>query len=231
MEIATKIYKSQLVQDILGTDQAILRKLVDPSWSVLDLGCGSDPPLLRVMNPKMYYGVDVFKPSIDALRQRCVSRQQLHYEFDVRNLNSVYFAENRFDVVVCVDVIEHLSKENGLKLIDNAKYWASKYVYISTPNGYLRQDPYDSNFFQEHLSGWTKEELEHLGFQRIWGGGGLKVLRKREMQPDAWSHISGSSLRYRPRFLWSVISGFSQMFFKRVPSWSYQIHAIHSKRV
>jgi 2-polyprenyl-3-methyl-5-hydroxy-6-metoxy-1,4-benzoquinol methylase len=117
------------VQDGLGTDQANLRKLVDPSWSVLDLGCGSDPPLLRVMKPKMYYGVDGFKPSIDAVRQRCESQQLFHYEFDVQNLDSVQFDENRFDVVVCVDLIEHLnlaSDDCQLSAL-NLKYFKNLY--------------------------------------------------------------------------------------------------------
>ncbi len=203
---------------------------MDKRWSVLDLGCGSNPPLLRAMHPRMYYGVDAYKPSIDAVIHRCESHQLFHYKFEVGNLDSVHFAENEFDVVVCVDVIEHLSKDNGLKLIESAKHWASKFVYISTPNGFLRQDPYDSNSFQEHLSGWSIKEFDSLGFEPIRGGGGLKILRKREMQPDAWSHVSGSSLRWKPKFFWSVLSGFSQVIFNRVPSWSYQIHAIYKKR-
>ena len=229
MLLLNKIYDWHIVQCFLGTDRSNLRRLVDQNWSVLDLGCGSKPPVLLAIRPKAYFGIDVFKPSIDSARLYCISENLEHYQFEVRNLESAQFDENQFDIVILIDVIEHLPKEIGIKLIENAKNWASRRVYISTPNGFLKQDPYDSNSFQEHLSGWTVNEFKSLGFTNIRGGGGLKLLRKREMQPDQWSHVSGASLRWGPRLLWALVSAMSQVIFKRIPSWSYQIVAVFEK--
>ncbi len=224
-----KFYNLRLVQACLGTDQSNLGKLVEQTWSVLDLGCGSNPPILRVLHPKSYFGVDGFEPSVESVRQYCLSQNLEHYEFTVQSLESVQFEENQFDVVLLIDVIEHLPKEIGEALLEDAKGWASRLIYVSTPNGFLRQDPYDSNAFQEHLSGWTINDFKSRGFESIRGGGGLRVLRKQEMQPDQWSHVSGASLRWRPRFFWAILSGLSQMIFKRLPSWSYQIIAVYAK--
>ena len=229
MLVLNNIYESRFVQWSLGTDRSNLRELVGKQWSVLDLGCGSRPPVLLALHPEAYFGIDGFKPSIDAVRQYCINENLEHYQFEVQNIELVHFNEDQFDIVILIDVIEHLSKESGLKLLESAKYWASRCVYVSTPNGFLKQDPYDSNSFQEHLSGWTVNEFRSLGFTTIKGGGGLKMLRKREMQPDQWSHASGASLRWKPRLLWALISALSQVIFKRVPTWSYQLVAVFEK--
>lgn len=219
------IYSSWVVQNLLHTDVANLKLKIDPNWRVLDVGCGSDPPLLRAVQPRAYVGVDAYGPSIDLLRARPEFGNVFDHTSHVAEIQSLEFPDRFFDAVVIVDVIEHLSKEDGITLLRRAARWANECVYISTPNGFLRQDPYDSNFYQEHLSGWTVDELVELGFTTILGGGGLRCLRKKEMQPDQWSHVSGSSMRWRPYKLWSIISALSQLIVYRYPRACYQLHA------
>lgn len=220
------MYSSWTVQRLLHTDEANLKINIDPNWRVLDVGCGSDPPLLRVMQPRAYVGVDAYRPSIDLLRLRPGYEMVFDRASHIAEIQSLEFQDDSFDAVVIVDVIEHLSKADGTSLLQQAACWASKCVYISTPNGFLRQDPYDSNFYQEHLSGWTVDELGALGFTTILGGGGPRFLRKKEMQPDQWSHVSGSSMRWQPYKLWSIISALSQLVIYRYPRACYQLHAI-----
>ena len=225
MSILLKVYNLSFIQKLLHTDEANLAKIVDKSWSVLDLGCGSNPPVLRMMEPKRYLGVDAFEKSILDARKTVSMKGLKNCSFEVMELLSLNFADRQFDVVLCIDVIEHLRKEDGIKLLENAKSWAAKGLYVSTPNGYLRQDPYDSNHYQEHLSGWSVTDFHEMGFGKVIGGGGLKFFRKSEMQPDQWEHVSGSSMKWKPVSLWSFIANALQIFTYKIPRSSYQLHA------
>ena len=74
-------------------------------------------------------------------------------------------------------MIEHLEKSDGFKLIQIMESIAKKKVIIFTPNGFLRQEGvFDSNPWQEHVSGWEINEMEKLGFT-VKGHGGHKTLR------------------------------------------------------
>ena len=72
------------------------------------------------------------------------------------NAESLPFQPKSFDTVLVLQLIEHLTRENGLKLIADAEKIARKKVILATPVGFLKYD--------FHLSGWEPEELEKLGY-------------------------------------------------------------------
>lgn len=74
------------------------------------------------------------------------------------------------------DVIEHVDQEAGEQLIRSMERIARSKVVIFTPNGFLPQRPYESNPFQEHLSGWTADEMRSRGY-RVAGINGWRPLR------------------------------------------------------
>lgn len=67
-----------------------------------------------------------------------------------------------FDLVLLLDVIEHLPREDGLR----ALAWCRRHgpVILATPNGFMEQD---GALYDEHLSGWTVADIEALGAQRV----------------------------------------------------------------
>lgn len=81
------------------------------------------------------------------------------------------FGEHSFDVVMACELIEHLDKEDGPKLLRRLEKVARRLVIGTTPNGFLEQDPaktphepWAKNPYQKHLSGWTAPELVELGY-------------------------------------------------------------------
>ena len=62
---------------------------------------------------------------------------------------------NSFDVVIAFDLIEHLSKEDGYRLVYEMERIARRICVIFTPNGHVWQPPRPDNSFDAHLSGWT----------------------------------------------------------------------------
>lgn len=138
--------------------------------SVLDLGCGKGSFLKKFKGKKV--GVEIFKPYM----KESVSKKTHNY-YIIGNVCDVEFKSKAFDVVVAAQVLEHMNNEEGLKLFEKMKRWAKEKVIISLPNGFSGQDRADNNVFQEHVSGWDYEKLKSLGL-RVYGTGGLKILRK-----------------------------------------------------
>jgi len=74
-------------------------------------------------------------------------KKQIHNEYILADLRKLEFKPKSFDAILCLEVIEHLTKEEGHDLIKKMEKWARKKIIITTPNGY------DCNPFQTHKSG------------------------------------------------------------------------------
>lgn len=87
-------------------------------------------------------------------------KEFVFFPFDVR---TVQIAPKSYDVCLCSDGIEHLTKEEGLKLLDNMEQWSFLPI-IFTPLGEQRLVP-GSTDPDDHKSGWTPEEFEARGWE------------------------------------------------------------------
>jgi hypothetical protein len=71
-----------------------------------------------------------------------------------------------YDLVVMVDVFEHLDKEAGKELINDVMQRADHFI-ISVPATWSAQGAAYGNEYEVHKSQWSYEEFEVLGFKRI----------------------------------------------------------------
>lgn len=142
--------------------------------SVLDIGCGSDS-VLRYTDKKAFsIGIDAFLPSLIKSRAK-----QIHSDYIFTDIRKFCLKKKSFDIILLHEVIEHLTREEGVTLIKKLVRIAKKKIILSTPNGFFYQDEYDSNPFQKHKSGWTIEDLKIIGFTNFKGVGGLKKFRRK----------------------------------------------------
>lgn len=185
-----------------------VRRLLLDCEKVLDVGCGNNSPL-QYLGLQNLVGVDGYKPAVDsALKTGCYSRVELG---DIRELGTA-FPREQFDACVALDVIEHLSKDDGFKLLRSMEGIARKRVILLTPNGFLPQHRIEDGDLQEHLSGWEASEVEGLGF-RVLGLLGPKSMRGEFHR-----------IKRRPRFLWASLSLIAQtLHTRRNPSSSAAI--------
>lgn len=89
-------------------------------------------------------------------------------------LNSI--GDDAFDIVIAIDLIEHLDKSDGYKLLYEMDRVSRRLSIIFTPNGFVWQPPSINNPLNAHISGWRPNELSSLGWTRNYGFGGLKFL-------------------------------------------------------
>jgi SAM-dependent methyltransferase len=141
--------------------------------SILDIGCGYGQPMNEINKRKKIFsvGIDKFIPTIKSCKNKGI-----HNIYMLNDINFLPFRQKSFDVIFCLDVIEHLSKKNGLILIKELNKIARKQVIISTPVGFLyllrghKENPNDI-----HYSGWIPAEFDAMGFN-VRGISGLKYI-------------------------------------------------------
>ena len=187
-----------------------LKKELAGCEKVLDLGCGSNSPI-KYCKISYSVGVENFNPYLLNSKNK-----KIHSEYIKKDVREVDFAPKSFDAVILLDVIEHLSKEDGLGLIKKMEKWARKKIIISTPNGFLSQEvDIDGNGLSKHVSGWGIPEFKKLGFKKIFGISGFKIFRGDNMDK-----------KLRPAILWRVVSDFTQgMAYKR-PEAAFGLFAV-----
>lgn len=106
------------------------------------------------------HGIEIYKPYYEhALRlgyyDRLTNQDALKpwlYSFDF------------FDISIAQQTIEHMSHGDGLKLLANMEKHTKGRVILCTPNGYTESSSLDGNENNNHLSGWTPEDFEELGY-------------------------------------------------------------------
>ena len=144
--------------------------------SVLDAGCGRGivGALVRIYRePNRVVGIDAYDPYLQFCRRTGMYDQLI--EHDLRKA-PLPFKSNEFDLATSLEVIEHLPKADGVRLLEELER-VSRIVIVSTPNRFFKQDPYDDNPFQSHVSRWKVGDFVRRGYS-VYGAGGLLILGK-----------------------------------------------------
>ena len=208
------IYKNKVFERLLHTSVYCLKKALEDCDSVLDLGCGPSSPL-KNCNVKYAVGVDGFLPSIQASKG-----EKIHADYVYSDIKCLNFAPASFDAVILIEVLEHLPRVDGESLIREAESWAKRKVIISTPNGFFPQTEMDGNVYFKHLSGWIIKEMTSRGYE-AHGLAGLKILRNES--EGCLDHGLLSSIKFRPKILWLLVSEIFQLITYSVPSLSFEV--------
>lgn len=194
-----------------------LKTLIDNeiqnNWTILDAGCGRDSPLKHIKNGSYKVGLDFYEPYIVQSKAK-----RIHNDYVIGDVKEMPFKDKSFDVAVSIEVLEHLDKDDGLKMIKEMERVAKRKIILTTPNGFLATygGPKD-NPREKHLSGWTYDELKKLGF-KIYGLNGLKML---------WTVRYGQAIiRTRLPILSDLIVDISEFFAHYHPLLAFQFFLV-----
>jgi len=147
-----------------------------PLESLIDVGCGRGivGALVRIYrNVTRLVGVDIFPPYIDFCKK--FNLYDKIYPMDLRQ-TPLPFKNHEFEVATCIEVVEHLHKEYGEKLLDELQRIADT-IIVSTPSHYFKQPKHhvDRNPFQTHVSKWAISDFRKRGYEVI-GVGNLTII-------------------------------------------------------
>lgn len=179
--------------------------------SILDVGCGSNSMVRLLSKNKYCVGVDAHKKSLDESKSKDIHDEYI--ECDILGISELY-KDNAFECVIAIDVIEHLEKTDGFKLLEAMERIASRKVIVFTPNGFLPQGDRFSNPWQVHQSGWTVDDFEKRGYNVI-GINGHRSLRGEF-----------AKIKNKPKFLFGFISDVSQLLVRNRPRRAFQLFAV-----
>ena len=146
-------------------------KKIRPVGKLLDLGCGEGIFLEYAEQFYCSHGVDISEFAISIARKRCSSAK-----FDVSNANNICLLNEKFDIIVCFDMLEHLTdptvvlQKCGQLLNDNGL------LIISVPNissigQRLKGEKWHGTYDPTHVSLLSKTEwidrIQNSGFKVI----------------------------------------------------------------
>ncbi len=136
--------------------------------SVLDIGIGfgkfgflareyTDVRLGRYFNPETRIdGIEIFEKYIGQLQR------EIYDNIYIGNAVDILPTLGDYDMIICSDVLEHLSEKDGLFLLNLIKE-KSRFAMIVTPVRVLQQEALYNNEYEKHISAWPKETLSKWG--------------------------------------------------------------------
>jgi SAM-dependent methyltransferase len=146
---------------------AITQRFVDLTDRVLVVCSGvgnvEDGIKCRVM-----VAVDIFEPYLHRFHEK--RPDIIPIKMNAADLGE-HFLPDTFDVVVCLDGIEHLERLDANLLMKNMESIAKKRVIIFTTDGYAVNEPHDAwdiqggDDFQRHRCGISRSEFERMGYE------------------------------------------------------------------
>lgn len=137
-----------------------------PAKSVLDIGCGLRPQ--TIIRPHTHICCEPFAEYAQELTKRFSTAPGL---FVVQNtaLNFLdQLPDKAVDTIFMLDVIEHIDKEEGLRILAACERVARQQIVLFTPLGFMEQDyesgdedawGFSGGFWQKHRSGWVPEDF------------------------------------------------------------------------
>ncbi len=135
---------------------------------ILDIGSGIMPQIYT--RPLIHICCDPFKDYIEHLQNKTKDELDRHYLVINAGWKEVVekFPSNSVDSIFLIDIVEHLEKDEGLKLLKLTEKIARNQIVIFTPLGFLPQEHtngkdawgLDGVEWQEHKSGWMPEDFD-----------------------------------------------------------------------
>jgi SAM-dependent methyltransferase len=159
-----------------------LKKIAGNPRTVLDIGCGNGE-IMRIIGDKKWKitGLDIYPDSLKQAKATGMYTELIKGDL-IKVCNQLVKKNKKYDLVFCSQVIEHITKKDGEKLLELADKLAKKRIYFGTPLGFMHQPHvfYKGNPHQHHKSGWELEEFTRrgysvhgVGFKPIWSESGL----------------------------------------------------------
>ena len=144
----------------------VSRKFIDPTKNVLDIGCGPDAALVKVLShklangiPKSYLGVDLNTLKDMPKRPWAEFKGDFNFPKQWKELKS----RGQFDVITCLEVVEHMRPAAVRQLLIGA-------FQLLAPGGkmLLSTPVFDGHMAQNHINEMTIETLQKELYRTGW---------------------------------------------------------------
>jgi SAM-dependent methyltransferase len=154
----------------------IIARSLKGCGSVLDIGCGQGELMSSMKRRVNAYcvGLELYLPYLYEAKKK-----RSHDDFILADARKIPVKPRSFDAVLASQVIEHMSKNDGLEMLDTIERIAKKCCVVAVPVGFIPYEPLnvqdlDENPLQKHLTGYNTAEFQQRRYE-VWGQG-LRII-------------------------------------------------------
>lgn len=191
---------------LLSLADPVCRVIDKSAESILDVGCGQGLPMQMIkirMKVKKSVGVDIYGQYIKDCKEK-----KIHTEYIKLNIRDLPFKDKSFDVVIGLQILEHLHKKDSWKVLEKMEKIAKKQIIVAMPIGKTYHPAVDGNKHQLHLSGFYPEEFVKRGYKII------KMGRKNILGEEGLVHKQNNDILKKLIFSISLILDFALYLFQ-----------------
>lgn len=134
---------------------------------VLDIGCGIMPQ--KYVTPKTHICCDPYLEYLNVLKKTNGNKTDTSFIYIHSDWETVLkiLPEKSIDTIFLLDIIEHVEKQEALKLLKLSEKIARVQIVVFTTLGFIKQEHIDGKDawglsggkFQKHKSGWYPEDF------------------------------------------------------------------------
>jgi SAM-dependent methyltransferase len=151
--------------------------------TVLDLGCGYGLFGYMIRLEKDFkgtlIGLDAYSPYVKKLKMYAGA---IYDSFVIADGRYLPFKNRAIDMVLASEIIEHMPKKDGFRLLEEAERVGRKLILITTPRGYIPQEVHNENDLEVHHSGWSERDFIDRGYRIIYAGSVQMMIRKSRLR-------------------------------------------------
>jgi SAM-dependent methyltransferase len=137
-------------------------------FSILDLGCGYGVTSVRIVRKSALRHSNVYMIGLDIDARKLRIAKRYLDDTVLGDAAALPFRSNAFDLIFMIEVLDHLPKHVGLRLL--SKELDSLYrlgIIITCPNGSAFNRTIEPYVWDRHNSDWYPQELSRLGYNVI----------------------------------------------------------------
>lgn len=166
-----KIQRNHIAQYLEDRDfQSLVRYLIQSSENILDIGCGIGDYLKYTNSSQHVVAIEPHLPYLEKAKEN-YGWAEYHNQDGIEYLAG---STEKFDLVLLIDVVEHLPEEEAVKLVNLAIEHSDGIIISQIPYGIHEQHDDHWNlggeYWQTHRSTWDEKNLEKLpfSFTKVW---------------------------------------------------------------
>jgi len=136
---------------------------------VLDVGCakgylGYQIRTKKSGNPTVL-GLDLWVPYIKEVRSFHADYVRIYDDLIMADARYMPFRGQVFNLLIASELLEHLPREDGFRLLKEMERISKDRIITSTPSRFFEQEQLDNNPYQRHVSRWKEEDFVKSGYE------------------------------------------------------------------
>jgi len=150
---------------------------------VLDIGCAKGHLGYQIRTKKSgtlaVLGLDLWAPYIKEVRSFHLAYARIYDDLILGDARYMPFRDKVFNLLIASEILEHLPREDGFRLLKEMERICKDRIITSTPSKFFEQEELNDNPHQRHVSHWKEEDFVKSGYEvKVVYGKSLNLVEK-----------------------------------------------------